>query len=105
MAWKALVSLIVRAVGLAAGCFLLVRLLFLLDVVDLVLEDLLTVFGELFEDEVDFDLAAGFFVAAAEVAGCVDWAVMPPGVVNASREPTTTANRTFDLLPTLALTS
>lgn len=91
-------SLIVRAVGLADGCFLLVLLL--LDAVDL-----LAVLGELFEEDVDFDLAVGFFVAAADVAGFVDWAVMPPGVVNASREPTTTANRTFDLLPTLILTS
>lgn len=75
-------------------------LLLLLDAVDL-----LAVFGELFADEVAFDFAAGFFVAAADVAGFVDWAVMPPGVINASREPTTTANLTFDLLPTLALTS
>jgi hypothetical protein len=86
VAWKALVSLIVRAVGLADGCFLL--LLLLLDVVDL-LVDLPPVFEVLLDDEGDFDLAAGFFVAVDDVAGCVDWAMMPPGVVNASRELTT----------------
>ena len=80
---------------------MLVRLLLLLDVVDLVAEDLL-VFEELFADVVDFDLAAGFFVAIDDAAGFADWAAMPPVVVNASREPTTTANRTFELLPTLA---
>jgi hypothetical protein len=74
--------------------------LLLLDAVDLPAE----VFAEFFE-EVDFDFVAGFFAAAADVAGFVDWAAIPPVVVNASREPTTTANRTFELLPTLALTS
>jgi hypothetical protein len=93
--------LIVRAVGLAAGRFLLL----LLDVVDFLAEDLLPVFEEFLAEDVAFDLAVGFFVVAAGVAGFVDWAAAPPGAIIASREPTTTANRTFDQLPTLALTS
>ena len=101
-AWNALVSLIVLAVGLAAGCFLLLPLL---EVVDLPAVDLLAVFNEFLEGDVDFDLAAGFFVVAAEAAGFEDWTAAPPGIVTASRELTTTANRTFDQLPTLALTS
>jgi hypothetical protein len=74
------------------------------DFVDLP-EDLLLVFEEFLTEDVAFDFAAGFFVVAAGVAGFVDWAAAPPGVITASREPTTTANRTFDRLPTLALTS
>ena len=104
-AWNALVSLIVRAVGLADGCFFLVLLLLLLDTVDLLAADLLPAFEEFLGEAVDFDLATGFFATADDVAGCADWAAMPPGIVNASREPTTTANRTFDPLPTLALAS
>jgi hypothetical protein len=72
---------------------------------DLRAEDLLPAFEEFLEEDVAFDLAAGFFVAAVGVAGFVDWAAAPPGAIIASREPTTTANRTFDQLPTLALTS
>ena len=79
-------------------------LLPLLDV-DLPAEDLFPVFEEVLAEDVDFDLVAGFFVVAAEVAGFEDWAAAPPGIVTASRELTTTANRTFDQLPTLALTS
>ena len=74
------------------------------DVVDLP-EDLLPVFEGFLAEDVAFDLAAGFFVVAAGIAGFVDWTAAPPGVITASREPTTTANRTFDRLPTLALTS
>ena len=69
---------------------------------DLPAEDLFPVFEEVLAEDVDFDLVAGFFVVTAEVAGFEDWAAAPPGIVTASREPTTTANRTFNQLPTLA---
>jgi hypothetical protein len=77
---------------------LLVLLLLLLDVVALPREDLLPVFEEFLDEALGFDLACAFLVAVAEVAGFVDWAMMPPVVVNASREPNTTANRTFNPL-------